>query len=156
MPRRCSVCSSDRRREIDEALVAGASLRSLARGHGLSERALARHREGHLPKATTEAHKVAEEDRGAALLTRARQLEQVCVAILHRALAVGDMRTALAAAAEAGRLLQVQGRLLGRLAEAQPAPVVVHFNCPLPDENPPPVVDEDDLPMLGGNGWRAR
>ncbi len=156
MPRRCSVCASERREEIDRALVAGEALSALARAHGVSERALSRHREGHLPKAKVEAPEVAEEDRGAALLTRARQLEQVCVAILHRALAVGDMRTALAAAAEAGRLLQVQGRLLGRLAEAQPAPVVVHFNCPLPDENPPPVVEEDDLPMLGDNGWRPR
>lgn len=122
MPRPCSVCSHERRGAIDEALVTGASLQSLACAHGFSERALARLREAHLPQASTEAHQVAEADRGGDLLTRARNLEQVCVAILGRALAVEDLRVALAAVGEAARLLQVQGRLLGQLADVHPAP----------------------------------
>ncbi len=157
MPRRCSVCASDRRAEVDDALVSGASLRALARTHGVSERALARHRDAHLPAASVQARERADGERGDDLLSRARQLERVSVAILQRALAADDLRTALAAVGEAARLLQVQGRLLGQLAEAQPAPVLVTFNVPLPDETGlPPIVDEVDLPTMGewGNGSR--
>jgi hypothetical protein len=53
--------------------------------------------------------------------TRARKLEEVCVGILGRALAAEDLRTVLAAVGGAARLLQVQGRLLGQLAEVHPA-----------------------------------
>ncbi len=155
MPRPCTVCAHERRREIDQALVGGASVPSLARAHGLSERALRRHRSSHLPQASTEAHQAAEADRGADLLDRARKLEQVAVSILGRALAADDLRTALAAVAEASRLLQVQGRLLGQLAEAQPTPVVVTFTGMARPRSapPPPIIDEADLPRLG-DGWR--
>lgn len=45
MPPTCTVCSHEKRREIDKALVNGESLRDIARRHGPLKDALHRHRE---------------------------------------------------------------------------------------------------------------
>lgn len=43
MPTRCTVCTHDSRQEIDRALLAGVSYRTLAAQNGLSPSALCRH-----------------------------------------------------------------------------------------------------------------
>ncbi len=43
MDKRCTICTHENHREIDNALIAGKSLRSLAAHYGLSVSALSRH-----------------------------------------------------------------------------------------------------------------
>ncbi|MDR7029819.1 hypothetical protein J2X08_001011 [Rhizobium rosettiformans] len=48
MARRCSVCAHDARQAIEQAIIAGSSLRDVAAAHGLNHAALHRHRQNHL------------------------------------------------------------------------------------------------------------
>jgi hypothetical protein len=51
MPRHCTICDHPSRDAIDQALVAGQSLRDIAGQYHLSKSALARHKERHAPPA---------------------------------------------------------------------------------------------------------
>jgi hypothetical protein len=51
MPRRCTICAHPTRDAIDQALVAGQSLRDIAGHYHLSKSALARHKDSHAPPA---------------------------------------------------------------------------------------------------------
>lgn len=48
MPRPCSVCTHPQRQAIDQALIAGAVFRNIARRFGTSTTAVHRHRHAHL------------------------------------------------------------------------------------------------------------
>jgi transposase len=58
MPRRCTVCDHNERRNIDETLVTGASYRSVAKRFGLSESAVYRHQTEHPPAHLLKAEEV--------------------------------------------------------------------------------------------------
>jgi hypothetical protein len=61
MPRRCIVCDHLEKHSIDEALVSGASYRSVARRFELSESAVYRHKTEHLPAHLLKARELEEE-----------------------------------------------------------------------------------------------
>src|SRR6266511_3423048 len=101
MPRRCSICAHPERDAIDAALIAGiGSIRSIAPLYSVSLTALLRHRDAHLPETLVHAHESAEVTRAEDLLAQVRALEEKAVAILHRAEAAGDLRSAVAAIRE--------------------------------------------------------
>lgn len=61
MPPKCSICSHERRTEIDAALVSGTPLRDIAQQFDVSISALSRHRKnGHIGKAAVKALKARE------------------------------------------------------------------------------------------------
>ncbi len=80
MPRTCTICRNERRQEIDEALVAGESLRSIALRFDTSHMAVRRHKEhlsGKLIKAAErreERHADSLVDQLDTLLSRAKAL----------------------------------------------------------------------------------
>ena len=60
MPRTCSICTHLQRGEIDEALVAGMSYRSITERFSVSAGAIARHKQEHLPGHLAKAQEAAE------------------------------------------------------------------------------------------------
>ncbi len=153
----CSICSHPDRDALDAGLVSGASVRGLARAHRVSQSALRRHRDGgHLPRAKVDEAEKAEAVRAEDLLERAGRYERVAASIVAAALrgVEQDPRLALAAIDRALAAVVAQSRLLPERASDREVRLIL--NVPMPDETPPPVIDEDDLPRLGdrGNGQR--
>lgn len=61
MPRRCSVCTHEKRDSVDKALVDHRlSYRQLASNYGLSLSAMYRHARNHIPEILTKAHNIKE------------------------------------------------------------------------------------------------
>jgi len=118
MPRRCTVCAHDDLEAINGALVSGEPYRSVAnRYESLSQAAVQRHEENHLPATLTkvkEANEVAHAD---ALLDQVRNLQARTLAILEAAEGSNQHRTALSAIREARSNLELLAKLLGELDE---------------------------------------
>jgi len=117
MPRHCTICDHEQREVIDQALVAGESFRGLSAKYRVSEDALARHKERHLPVTLAQAHQAQEVARADDLLGQIKELRDKAYGILSRAEADGDLRTALAAIREARGCLELLAKLLGELSE---------------------------------------
>ena len=130
MPRTCTICKHPDKQRIERALLAGESYRNIAAHSGASPSALVRHRTDHLPAALVRAHKSEEILRADSLLNdirhgedRAERLYGAAEAILRRALAAKDLRTALQAIhaaadvmAEGRQYLELRGDLTGEFA----------------------------------------
>lgn len=118
--RPCKPCYHKDRAEIDrELMLAQTTVKSLASRFGFSEPSLARHRDRHLPIATRQeaADGVAEAEgnRGSSLLEDASSLRRKTLDILATAEKTGNLTTALQAIREAGRLIELQGKLMGQI-----------------------------------------
>jgi hypothetical protein len=117
--RPCSVCTHPERHAIERELVAGAPLDSFSGKFGLSRQAVTRHRDNHLPGAAVaaaEAERAAQRaEEGEDLVAISRALRNKAIDLLHRAEQSGDLRVALAGVREAGRLLETQARLEGKI-----------------------------------------
>ncbi len=115
MARPCTVCTHAQCAEINSALLAGTSYRTIADRFGLSETALKRHRKDHVPAHVAraqEAHEVAAADD---LLAQLKALRNRAITLLDKAERAGDYRIALAGIREARgcieTLLEVEGEL---------------------------------------------
>ena len=117
MPRSCTVCEHPERVAIDRALVGGASNRSLASLHGVSEAAVRRHKANHLPAKLVMAEKASEIAEAGSLLAQVRDLQARTLAILEGAESTRQHRTALSAIREARSNLELLAKLLGELDE---------------------------------------
>jgi len=115
VPRTCSVCAHAQREAIDRALVAGESAPRIAALYRVSDDALLRHKEAHLPARLAQARDAAEVAQADDLLAQLRGLRSKAVAILLRAEAEGDLRTALAGIREARGCLELLAELEGEL-----------------------------------------
>ena len=112
----CRVCVHASRSSIDEALVGGVSMRSVAREHGLSKDSVRRHADGHLPAALA-AVAMQERELALPLLAQVRELQAEALAILASAKADGRAGVALSAIREASRLVELAGKITGELDE---------------------------------------
>jgi transposase-like protein len=115
MPRTCTICIHPDRPAIDAALVGGAVLRNIAQQFGTSATALHRHKADHLPAAVATAHEAEQVAKADDLLEQLQALRNKAMALLLKAEAAGDYRTALAGIREARAcietLLEVEGEL---------------------------------------------
>lgn len=117
MPRSCTLCNHPDRGAIDEALIGGASNRSVASVYDVSEAAVRRHKANHLPAKLVLATAAAEVAQADNLLEQVRTLQGRAYGILDRAEGAGDLRTALGAIREARGNLELLAKLLGELDE---------------------------------------
>jgi hypothetical protein len=115
MPRTCTACSHPQRPEIDQALVEGATYRTIADRFGLSETALKRHKADHLPGHVARAQEAAQVADADDLLKQLKALRNKAISILQQAEKAGDFRTALMGIREARgcieTLMEVEGEL---------------------------------------------
>lgn len=117
MPRTCTVCAHADREAIDARLVAGDSIRGLSPLFAVSQSALRRHRDKHLPATLAQAQAAAEVAHGDDLLAQVRSLQARSLSILDQAEQSGDLKTALQAIKEARGCLELLAKLLGELAQ---------------------------------------
>ncbi len=115
MPRACSICGHADRPAIDALLVGNGTLRGIARTYRVSEDALTRHKAGHIAPAIATAHEAEQVAQADDLLRQLQALRNKAMALLLKAEAAGDYRTALAGIREARAcietLLEVEGEL---------------------------------------------
>jgi len=116
----CKICSRPDRAEIDQILAEGRmSNRTLATKCGVSEAAVRRHKENHLPALLAKAEEAKEVARADDLLSQVQNLQARTLAILQTAEAQDDLRTALAAIREARGNLELLGKLAGQLHDQE-------------------------------------
>ncbi len=115
MPRTCTVCVHADRPQIDKEIVAGGTLRGIARKHSVSEDALTRHKGEHLPATLAKAQAAESVAQADTLLEQLQGLRDKAMELLLKAEQSGDYRTALAGIREARAcietLLEVEGEL---------------------------------------------
>jgi hypothetical protein len=117
MPRTCSICGHPKRTEIDSALLRSDTLRSIIASFSVSNGALMRHRERHLPVTLAHAREVRETEMGEDLMGQATKLRARAFGILEAAEKAGQLDTALKAIRELRGILELLGKLDGQLAE---------------------------------------
>ncbi len=121
MSRICTVCTSPHREAIDTALIGGEPVVRVASryftidGKALGRMAMQRHKDEHLPATLAKAEAAKEISRADDLLAQVEQLKRKAIALLLKAEASGDYRTALAGVREARAclelLLEVEGEI---------------------------------------------
>src|SRR5215211_6985227 len=118
MPRRCTVCAHPKVEAIDMALVAGEPYRSVAnRYESLSQAAVQRHEENHLPATLSKAKEAQDTSRADDLLASLRGLQRRALSILGKAEEAGELRTAPSAIREARGNLELLAKLSGELQQ---------------------------------------
>lgn len=118
MPRVCTVCVHPQRGAIDQALVTGESVRSLASRYvPLSKTALSRHAE-HIPGSLVKAQEETDVRNAIDVVKQLRAINSTCKDILEDARQRKDDDTALKAVDRIYRQLELQAKLLGELNEA--------------------------------------
>jgi len=125
MPRRCTVCVHAQRRAIDDALVAQAALRGIARTFAVSEDALYRHKIDHVPASLALAAGVEEAATATGLLARLRALNAETADVLRQAKEIADHELRLKAIARAEKQIELEGRLLGELQDGATVNVAI-------------------------------
>jgi hypothetical protein len=110
----CLACRHVRRREIDEALLAGEPLRSIAKRVSLSAAAIFRHK-SHVAERLMTAHKQQEAREAMSLSQRLAELADFARRLAQEAARDGDKRTALQGCRELARLLEFEARMAGEL-----------------------------------------
>lgn len=126
MPRTCTICTHERRSEIDAALLAEEPYRRIAARFGTSTGALQRHKE-HLPEHLAKAHEAQEVAQADNLLEQVKDLQARALSILDKAETAGDLRTAVSAIREARAIFELLAKLTGELDER---PVINLVNAP--------------------------
>jgi len=114
----CTVCVHEAKEAIDQALVAGGSRRTIANQYGVSDAAVGRHRQNHLPATLVKAAEAQESARGGRLLDRVDGLVEKALSVLKDAENTKDGRLALGAIREARNCLELVGRASGELRES--------------------------------------
>jgi hypothetical protein len=118
MPRRCTVCAHPKVEAIDMALIAGEPYRSVAnRYESLSQAAVQRHEENHLPATLSKAMEAREVPRADDLLASVRGLQRRALSTLGKAEEAGELRTALLAIREARGNLELLAKISGELQQ---------------------------------------
>jgi hypothetical protein len=99
MTRTCTICTHADRESIDKALLAGESLRNIAKRFDIGPSAVFRHKE-HIPVALVKANEAVAIAHGQDLLEQMRDLNERTLRILRDSETTGDSRIALAALRE--------------------------------------------------------
>lgn len=115
MARPCSICSHRDRLAIDQELFAGGVIRAVAERYGVSHQALLRHRSNHATAPLVAASKTSQTVRqlalGGSLAGQLDALRQKGSELLAKAECFGDIRAALVALHELGKLLELACRI---------------------------------------------
>ena len=129
MPRVCTICTHPEHDAIDAALVGEVANRRIAAQYAVSEQAVRRHREDHLPSVMVKSEQAKEVTRADDLIgqlqeitARTDRLYKIADGIIGKAASSEDWRTALMAVREASNAnrearanLELLGELLGEL-----------------------------------------
>ena len=124
----CSICKHEAKEAIDQAIVAGGSRRTIANQYGLSDAAVGRHRENHLPVMLVKAAEAQELAHGERLLDRVEGLVDEALGSLKRSKELGREKDVLGAIREGRNCLELVGRVTGELKESKDSGPQTAFN----------------------------
>lgn len=126
MPRLCTVCSHPEHGAINAALASGeVSNRRIAAQYGLSEAAVRRHADSHLPASLVEAAGAEEVRNALNVLDQLRAINETSRAILIDARKAKDGELALKAIDRIQRQIELQAKLLGDIDDRPQVNVLV-------------------------------
>ena len=128
MPQTCTICRHEKRQEIDRALLDGGSFRNIAVRFGTSTSALVRHKKADIPATLVKAKQVEEVQDASTLFDRLRSLSNEAREILEEARASNNHSLALSAVGRAGKLLELEAKLLGELDSSTKVAVGINVN----------------------------
>ena len=114
---RCAACQSDKQAEIDEALVRGVSLRSLARRYDISRNALAAHKLNHVSPALLAVRQERVAAGASTTVDRLEALFETGQSILDAAKKSGNAALGLSAMRELRGTIELMARVTGELDE---------------------------------------
>lgn len=110
MDKRCTICTHENLIEIDNALLAGASLRTLAAQYGLSVSSISRHTK-HLRRALANGAAEAEQRQQTALLDKLDLFEFRLDRIFHKAQETHSLHISLGCVQEALRIVTLREKI---------------------------------------------
>ncbi len=116
MSRVCTVCAHKDHQAIDKALVNGTPYRRIAETYGVSDQALYRHHDDHLPIKLIKAHEAREVAQADSLLDQIQTLRDRALGILDKAEQSGDFKNALGGIREARACLELLAELEGKIS----------------------------------------
>jgi Helix-turn-helix domain len=122
MNTRCTVCHHPQRAEIEQALVAGVTLREIGKRFDRSKTTIAKHAKKHVPDAAQKALDAANDrdvEAGDAILAEVEKLKSEARRLQAHAERRKDYRAALTAIRELTRLVELSARLLGELRDKE-------------------------------------
>jgi predicted DNA-binding protein YlxM (UPF0122 family) len=121
----CTICTHPQRENIDREIIAGESLRNLAKQYNVSYSAINRHKK-HVPESLARAREAEEVSQADNLLAQVKELQDRATRILDKAEKSGDFSTALKAIREAKGCLELLAKLQGELQ--QEGTMNIHVN----------------------------
>jgi hypothetical protein len=117
MPRTCLACSSPERPSIEKALIAGESLRNIAKRVSISPAGLLRHK-NHVANAIGRAQSQHAERLGETLLDEMRRVQRKAWELLARTEFDGDHRGSIVALREVRECLESLSKMLEKAGTA--------------------------------------
>jgi hypothetical protein len=143
MPLKCTVCYHESQAEIDQMLLAGTSLRIVAKRFGTSTTSLHRHISKILVKAK-ESAQIAKAD---TLLDQVRNLLSQAERLTERAEQAGSLDTALRGIAQVRSVLELLGQVSGQVA-GKGTNIAIGINIPLEARASARDYTEDELKAI--------
>jgi hypothetical protein len=117
MPRVCTICTHPQRAEIDEAAIAGASYRNIAKQFAVGYLVVMRHKADHLLPELVKSKHAEEVAQADDLLSQLLAYRRRADALLDKTEQGKDYRNALGAIREARSCLELEARLRHELDE---------------------------------------
>src|SRR5436853_7841109 len=84
MPRACSICTHEKRAEIEAAVLSGTSLRGISRQFAVGPDSLERHVASHIQASVNHSQEAKEEARGLDVVRQLKTINTVTLAILQK------------------------------------------------------------------------
>ena len=148
MSQLCTICRHEEREEIDQALLGGEPLRTLAARTGTSSTALHRHRRSHIAAELVHAKHVAEELHAETLWDRLKTVNRETAAILAEARESRNHVIALAAISRVEKQVELEARLLGELSDSTKIAVGIDVHTPQPEPYDLHLLSSEELEQL--------
>lgn len=128
MPRTCSVCSHAKRPEIDRILLAGDSLRNIAKQFAVTSAALNRHRTNHLAQRLAQVakrHEQADIRTAIDVVGQLKAINGVALSVLREAREAGDGELALRAIDRIQKQIELQAKLIDLIKDGDTINITV-------------------------------
>jgi hypothetical protein len=125
VPQVCTICTHDQRLEIDQALVSGAPNRRIAARYHVTEQAIRRHKDTHIPSTLAEAQAAHDTAHADDLLSQVHDLQRRTLVLLAKAEKEDKLALALAAIRESRGNLELLAKLEGKLREQQTTNIII-------------------------------
>jgi len=115
LARQCTVCAHADTKKINEQLVGGATLDTLANTYKLTKAALQRHQKNHIPAQLVKAQYAQEIAAADSLMERVTSLNRKAEDVYRRALDAENLTAAIAAVREMRGITELYAKITGEL-----------------------------------------